>query len=334
MARTQDLVAPQVLPGGGVPGAVLTKASATDGDVVWSLPTTIDPTFPIVDGDTLIYQTVIIQGVPTIVPVPASQAKRPLGAKQMFEVESFNAIADGTLLTSWSDVSGNALDIANGGGAERPILITDSGNSPIRAVRFDGVANNLLRRGMAAVATEELTVFLVMRHYAAGGDVPWSLGRAGAVGAAAGNARGLFGGTTVCPGSQANGLGGATAHGPMNATQDGASTVNTGGPGVRRAYCYKWTRINRSPTEMWGELLFGGTGGCAFLFLSNIPLVNQFTFTALVMGAENNGGGALTLFAEQDVSYFAYYEGAAALAITPKQVQTELARLRATYQCL
>lgn len=308
------------LPPGNYVGEVLTW----DG-VRWGpqpIPTPPIPAAPS-GGDILIYNTTINQFV------PASQLSPLPNARQMFAMSSFTGQPDGTAITTWPDISGNALDVANGGGADRPTLVTDPVDL-IRAMRFDGVDDFFRRLAMPAVNTQDLTVFIVSRHYITASDVPWSLGRAAVASNAAGCARGLIGAASINMGAQANGLGGALAHGPGNAVQDSAAAVNTAGQyGPRRAYCFKWTAVH----NRWTQLAYMG-GHCAGFPLDVTPPANLFTFTACVLGAENNGGGAPTLFCEQDLSYLAYYEGANSFNISAKLVWQELQRLQALYQAL
>lgn len=321
MARTTDTVVGQVLPGGGVPGAVLTKASAASGDAVWSLPTVVPPLTPIVQGDTLIYQTV--NGV--LVPLPATQLQFPANPRQQFEVESMSGLPDGQLVNVWPDVSGNGLDIT-AAGAARPTLITQ--NDGVRAVRFDGVANVLRRLGMPAVNTPDLVVFMVATTFSPVSGNLWTLAAA-SLGSGAGAAMGFMN-ANGSVGARANNLGGATLRGPGFQTLDSSAT--TAGSWFRLAHCLKWGNTD-GPVPGWGQYSLLG-GNASFNFLSGVPVGTNFNFTHLEIAAEGNGGGPPIGFALVDCTFFSYYEGAAAAAINLRDCWMTLEKLRARYRCL
>lgn len=273
-------------------------------------------------GDTLVFNTVINQFV------PASQLPLPTGAAGgQFQIESFFADPDGTLESTWVDSSPSGLgNLVNTGGGTRPTLLTDVDG--IRALRFDGVANFLRRTGMGAVNTSRHTVFLVAKHGFGGGTIPWSFGRAGVLSNGVGCCRGILGATSVVHGVEANNLGGAVAQSVGPATVDGVSNTNAGGFGVRRAWCFQWGGDGQI-TARWGGFMHV-SGLTSFAALDGDPPVNNFSFTALYLGAENNGGGAPIGFSPVDFSYFSYYPG---LQFNGAVVGQELTRLRAVYQC-
>lgn len=258
----------------------------------------------------------------TGVPVPTAA---PAGANGQFIIESFAADPDGTLETTWVDQTGTG-NIANGGGAGRPTLGTASDG--VRFLRFDGVAN-FMRRALAAVNTKNLTLFIVEAHDFAGGTIPWSLGRAGVLSNGVGCARGILGAASNVFGAEANNLGGAVAQSVAPSSLDGGGTFNTGGFGQRRAWCFQW-RGNGMLTARWGGYVSLGHLR-AFISLDADPPANNFTYTDFVLGAENNGGGALLSFCPVDYSYFALYPG---VAMEPRVVMQELERLRERYLCV
>lgn len=283
------------------------------------------PAFP--PGDTLIFNTI------NNTFMPASSFPRPPGASQIFEVDSFSALPDGSLIQTWPDVSGHGLDISNGGGAARPTLKTDADG--VRAVVGDGAANVLRRLGMTAVNTFDLTVFVVQRHtFFSSTKIPWSLGRAATLSNAVGCARGLISAASICHGAQANNLGGAITHSGGGVRQDDAAGVNTAGQyAARRAYAFTWRNIGLTANPRWCQTAFLGDV-CASIALDVSPPANNFSFTDITIMAENNGGGAPTLFADTELTYFSYYVSGNSSAISLRAIWIELERLRAKYQAL
>jgi hypothetical protein len=290
---------------------------------VASPPAAQNPSFPIVEGDTIIYQT--INNILT--PIPASQIPSPAGSHNMYEVESFLGTPTGTLITAWPDVSGNGFDISNAGGAARPTYLVDPLGDGINLVRFDGVANFLRRLAMAAVASSEMTVFTVFSQIGPAASEPWGLGSAASVSdSAAGHARGTIGAASFTSGAQANNLGGATAIGPGATALDSASTVNQAGTNVRRAMAWKWT----TRSGRWSVFPFLGNS-VSEAFLTAAPPATGFTWTAVILGAGNNAGGAPNLFCRADWCFFSTYPG---VILSDRVIRVELEKLRARYQCL
>jgi hypothetical protein len=243
----------------------------------------------------------------------------------VYQVESFAGTPDGTLLAAWPDASGNAHNLANTGGADRPAYIADPQGDGIPAVRFDGVADFMRVVGMPAVNTSEQAVFCVMSQIGPAASEPWALGRVGVADSAAGNARGTVGAASFTNGCQANNLGGATAIGAGSTALDSASSVNTSGLNVRRAFAFKWsTRRGR-----WSCFTFVGDT-VAEAFLTVAPVGTNFVWTAVALGAGNNGGGAPNLFSACDWNFFAVYPS----ILADRVVWMVLAHLRARYRCL
>jgi hypothetical protein len=72
-------------------------------------------------------------------------------------------------------------------------------------------------------------------------------------------------------------------------------------------------------------------GAVSEAFLAVAPPATNFTWTAAVLGAGNNAGGAPNLFSACDWSEFAVYIGT---TLSDTVVKQELERLRGLYQCL
>lgn len=260
---------------------------------------------------------------------PTSQLTPMANAAARFEAENLVG-ANGADFGNWRDSAGGA-DLAP---VTTHALVAVDALDGIRAAAFPGVSTALRRGPGAAVNATRLTVFLVARHYFQGATVPWSLGKAAVASNAAGCARGIFGAASVVMGAQANNLSGATAHGAGSTVLDEASSINTAGEYVRRAYCFDWGDVIGGPggvgLSFWSFTAYVGAH-CATTPLAASPVGTNFSFTTLCLGAENNGGGAPTLYAVLDLSYFAYHVDSPA---TRQQIALELARLRARYKCL
>lgn len=85
------------------------------------------------------------------------------GSKGWFEADVGIGVADGAAIPTWSDQSGNSLDLTATGSA-RPTFRAQDGSDTLPFLEFDGSANILKRTGMTAYTGGELTVYAVLRH--------------------------------------------------------------------------------------------------------------------------------------------------------------------------
>lgn len=255
----------------------------------------------------------------------------PGSYNQEYRIESLSGLyADGADITGgWPDVSGNGLHLADSGAGNRPSYRSNPLGDNVPAARFDAVSEFLQVTGMVSPANSDLTIYSVVTTghagVAIGGTVPWSLGRAGVLSNAVGCARGIIGAASLTWGGQANNLGGAVAYGPGFSAQDGLAEGNSGGIFIRRAFCHRWsTRVGN-----WILSSFVGDTGVIHSY-GGAPPANNFSYTALVLGAEYNGGGGKLNFFGGEYSYFAR----STTAHTDEQVKNKLRQLRDTYLCL
>lgn len=300
------------LPPGTFAGEVLTWDGVQWGPQALPPPPGSTPQ----QGDILIFNTITNEFV------PASFLDPPANARQMFDVNaSFAGQPDGTLVTTWPDISGNALDISNAGGAQRPSLITDSSDG-VRALAFDGIANRMNRTAMAANASSEGTIFIVLAHEAVAGRVA-VMTTAGAIFGGPNTYNISLSSTQLGIAARAHNLGGATMRGRgMVGPDDG--TGGSAGIVIRRAYCFQWT-LKRG---LWGQISYLGDDAVFHTINAGAPA--NVAYTELWVGVDNTGA----LFFEEDVSYLSIYTGANSTAIGTRRAWMELKRLQAKYNCL
>lgn len=283
-----------------------------------------------VPGDTLIFNPT------TGTFMPWSQFPEPVGVRVRYDVrDSFGATADGTLLTTFPDTSGNAQDVSNGGGAQRPVFLTNGQGDGVPAVRFDGVAQFFRKIGFtAAPNVKDLCVFLVGHSGFVGGVEPWALGRAGVVDNAVGCTQGIT--SAIDTGAlgclAGNNLGGNTMRSAAFSSIDGGALQSSSSPFMRRVHAYRWGSRFNSATGLvrWGVTCYLA-GQSAFFALDVDPPTNLWTFTSIVLGGGNNGGGAVNNFCPLDLCHYKMYFGTP--FITDQQVFFEMQRLRLLYQC-
>lgn len=141
----------RVRPGGTAP-QVYTKLSDNDWDADW-----VDP---------------LAAGDATPPPDPIA------GAEFIYRADVGIGVADGDPISTWSDQSGNGLDLT-AASTVRPIYRGDDGDG-LPYVEFDGVNDLLVRTGMTQYAGTDLTLFVVSRgRNIAGSAKILSLSRAG-----------------------------------------------------------------------------------------------------------------------------------------------------------
>jgi hypothetical protein len=271
-------------------------------------------------GDIYVFNTTLNQFV------PLSQAPEPAGALMKYDVSSFAAQADGTLITTWPDLSGNGFDLSNAGGAQRPTYKTNPLGDAVPAVRGDGVDDRLFRTGMPAVNSQELVVFVVMT---AGRPVaavePWALGRAAVVDNAQGCTQGSIGPQfnwkVGC--LAGNNLGGNTLR-SVGSTSLDEGNANDVGNNIRRAYAFRWGVRTGPSGSFWGVTCYAGTRIVA-VDLVAAP-ANPFTFTRCGLFAAADGASN---WAPCDINHWKCY---IPNTLDDIDIMLELARLRVLHQ--
>lgn len=281
-----------LLPPGGLEGEIATKANDNDYEFVW-------------------------RDLFSLQQIAAAASQAPTGAAGMFRVESLAGTSDGADISSWMDDMGNG-DMPDPGASARPSYHLNLYGDHIAAVRFDGVDEYMRRTGMTSPANQVLAVFLVAAHKGTGG-VLWEL-HGGSVFGGPGGAGGTITSSGDALGARAMNLGGATVRGAGAVMHD--ADVSNAGILFRRAYCFQW--MMRDGTFVM--VAYRGTDAAVNDLASASP--GNFTYTALIFGASGNGGGSPVSFGQIDLSFFSYYP----ILLSPTEVATELARLRAVYK--